>query len=224
MAQKKESFFWTSYSDLMTSLFLIMLTLFVIVVVLLHKKLATTQKQLDEIAKIQKSTEELDSTGFYEYNAEHKKYLLKVRCHFARGESELGYSCDVNRYNLKKAGISLKEFLNKHKETHYLLIIEGQASRDDASKTELNYRLSFERALTLMKFWTDSKIDFGSNCEIQIAGSGDGYYNLGYTGDLAPWERDKRLMRDLIEERNQRFLIHIIPKNIMEHAEIDSIN
>ena len=33
MGKKKEEFFWTSYSDLMTSLFFIMLTLFVLVAI-----------------------------------------------------------------------------------------------------------------------------------------------------------------------------------------------
>ena len=51
MAEKKESFFWTSYSDLMTSLFFIMLTLFVLVIVLLHKRMEATEKQLDENIK-----------------------------------------------------------------------------------------------------------------------------------------------------------------------------
>ena len=53
MAEKKESFFWTSYSDLMTSLFFIMLTLFVLVIVLLHKRMEATEKQLEEIKKVE---------------------------------------------------------------------------------------------------------------------------------------------------------------------------
>ena len=44
MAEKRESFFWTSYSDLMTSLFFIMLTLFVLVIVLLHKRMENQQR------------------------------------------------------------------------------------------------------------------------------------------------------------------------------------
>ena len=42
MKKGKESFFWTSYSDLMTSLFIIMLVLFVLVIVLLHKRMEST--------------------------------------------------------------------------------------------------------------------------------------------------------------------------------------
>ena len=53
MAGKKESFFWTSYSDLMTSLFFIMLTLFILVIVLLHKRMETTERQLEEIKKVE---------------------------------------------------------------------------------------------------------------------------------------------------------------------------
>ena len=49
MAQKKESFFWTSYSDLMTSLFFVMLVLFILVIVLLHKRMEATEAQLQEI-------------------------------------------------------------------------------------------------------------------------------------------------------------------------------
>ncbi len=51
MAQRKESFFWTSYSDLMTSLFFVMLVLFVLVIVLLHKRMEATEAQLEEIKK-----------------------------------------------------------------------------------------------------------------------------------------------------------------------------
>ena len=57
--QKKESFFWTSFSDLMTSLFFIMLVLFVLTVALLHKRMVeieneriATQVQLDKIKEI----------------------------------------------------------------------------------------------------------------------------------------------------------------------------
>ena len=47
--KQKESFFWTSYSDLMTSLFFIMLVLFVLVIVLLHKRMEATERELAEI-------------------------------------------------------------------------------------------------------------------------------------------------------------------------------
>lgn len=64
MKNKKESFFWTSYSDLMTSLFFIMLTLFVLVIVLLHKRMEATEQQLTEIKKVEASTRELDKSEY----------------------------------------------------------------------------------------------------------------------------------------------------------------
>lgn len=63
----KESFFWTSYSDLMTSLFFIMLVLFVLVIVLLHKRMEATERELIEIKLVQKSTKDL-SKQYFEYN------------------------------------------------------------------------------------------------------------------------------------------------------------
>lgn len=221
MSQKKESFFWTSYSDLMTSLFFIMLTLFVLVIVLLHKRMEATEKQLEEIKKVEASTKELGRTKYYAYRPEYKKYVLNVWCYFAQLKSGLA-DLQTNAQDLRNAGIEIEQFLARNKDNQYLLIVEGQASRNSPDWTERNYGLSFQRALTLMKFWKDTcKIDFGANCEIQIAGSGDGRYNFGYTGGENT-ERFKELDATLMRERggkekdNQRFIIHIIPKNIIE--------
>lgn len=223
MKNVKESFFWTSYSDLMTSLFFIMLTLFVLVIVLLHKRMEATEQQLEEIKKVEASTRELDKSDCYAYKKEYKKYVLNVRCFFDELRSDLA-DLHADTDSLKQAGEDIQHFLNKNASNQYLLIIEGQASRNSIKQTEQNYRLSFQRALTLMKFWKDvCKIDFGTNCEIQIAGSGDGRYNFGYT-DGEGNERFKRLDATLMRERgvnelqNQRFVIHIMPKNIIENA------
>ena len=51
MKKRKESFFWTSYSDLMTSLFFVMLVLFVLTMALLHRKMVATEKELEQIKK-----------------------------------------------------------------------------------------------------------------------------------------------------------------------------
>lgn len=226
MAEKKESFFWTSYSDLMTSLFFIMLTLFVLVIVLLHKRMETTEKQLEEIKKVEASTRELGKSKNFAYKSEYKKYVLDVRCFFAETKYSLE-DLQADTASLHQAGTEIKQFLDRNDGNQYLLIIEGQASRNSKKITEANYYWSFQRALTLMKFWKDiCRIDFGTNCEIQIAGSGDGRYNFGYTGgDDESLDRFKTLDATLMRERgtkereNQRFVIHIIPKNIIENAE-----
>ena len=224
MAEKKESFFWTSYSDLMTSLFFIMLTLFVLVIVLLHKRMEATEKQLEEIKKVEASTKELERSKNFAYKAKYKKYVLDVRCFFEATKYDLS-DLQADTVRLHQAGRDIKEFLDRNESNQYLLIIEGQASRNSAKLTDANYDWSFQRALTLMRFWKEvCRIDFGANCEIQIAGSGDGRYNFGYTGGDNT-DRFRQLDSTLMRERgskerdNQRFVIHIIPKNIIEDAE-----
>ena len=72
---KKESYFWTSYSDMMTSLFFIMLVLFVLAIGLLAHRLVITQDVLDNAKKAQESTEELNNNGDFEYDKKYKKYV-----------------------------------------------------------------------------------------------------------------------------------------------------
>ena len=207
MAQKKESFFWTSYSDLMTSLFFVMLVMFILVIVLLHKRMEATEAQLEEIRKVEQSTKDL-SKYYFEYRPDYKKYVLTIQVRYPAGKSDLR-DMDSNNKNwqlsqLKNAGTEIQSFLEKHNENQYLLIIEGQASRDPYL---YNYELSYQRALGLMRYWIeDSGISFGNNCEILISGSGDG-------------KLDTHSMRELGDEKeNQRFLIHILPKNILESS------
>lgn len=225
MKRKRESYFWTSYSDLMTSLFFIMLTLFILTVVLLNRRMQATEDELKNIKEIVNSTKELDKSQYFDYHQEYKKYVLNVRCYFPEMKSGL-QDLQADRTKLKAAGDEIKAFLNSNSDNQYVMIIEGQASRNSQQLTDMNYNLSFQRALTLMKFWKqDCKIDFGKNCEIQIAGSGDGRYNFGYTGedesDPRFNEMDNTLMRERgqNEKDNQRFVIHIIPKNIIEDAQ-----
>lgn len=207
MAQKKESFFWTSYSDLMTSLFFVMLVLFILVIVLLHKRMEATELQLQEIKKVEQSTKDL-SPNYFEYRPDYKKYVLTIQVRFPSGKSDLNDMDSPDKYiqlqNLREAGREIQRFLKNHKENQYILIIEGQASKDNYL---YNYELSYQRALALMRFWIeDSGIVFDENCEILISGSGDG-------------RLDTHSMREIGDEReNQRFLIHILPKNIFESS------
>ncbi|MDR2066034.1 MAG: hypothetical protein LBP85_10070 [Prevotellaceae bacterium] len=195
---KKESFFWTSYSDLMTSLFFVMLVLFMLVIVLLHNKISEQALKLEEFEKIEeikKSLNNIDST-YFAYNSEYKKHILKIRVNFPKGQSSMDNIDYDTQENLKRAGWVVQNQINEttkeNPEIQYLLIIEGQASKDNYTQ---NYELSYERALALSRFWEDSGIVFGKNCEVLISGSGTG-----------------GSMRDKYERNNQRFLIHIIPK------------
>ena len=205
MKQKKESYFWASYSDLMTSLFFVMLVLFVLTIALLHKRMVeiedernATQEQLDNIREVQQATENIDST-YFDYRSEYKKHILTISVWFNSGSSNIDNINEVTQNDLKKAGESIVRFIDKNAKDgiQYLLIIEGQASKDNYSR---NYELSYERALALKRFWENTGISFGSSCEVLISGSGDG--KLSGTN----------FMRESDEKVNQRFLIHIVPK------------
>ena len=208
MTQKKESFFWTSYSDLMTSLFFVMLVLFILVIVLLHKRMEATETQLLEIKKVEQSTKDL-SRDYFQYRPDYKKYVLTIQVRYPAGKSDLKDMIttdkDAQLRQLAAAGCEIRDFLKNHNENQYILIIEGQASKDNFL---YNYELSYQRALGLMRFWIeDSNITIGNNSEILNSGSGDG-------------KLDTHSMRETSNEKeNQRFLIHILPKNIFEHNE-----
>lgn len=204
MKKGKESFFWTSYSDLMTSLFIIMLVLFVLVIVLLHKRMEATINELAEIKKVEASTRDLKGK-YFSYNKEYEKFILNIDCQFPVRQYDINLLDQSTRDKLMDAGKQVKDFLERHSENQYLVIVEGQASANSEAWTEFNYNLSYQRALSLIKFWaTNPDVKFSSkNCELQIAGSGDGRLSA-------------KTMRDPVNEKNQRFLIYIIPKNIIK--------
>lgn len=207
MKGKKESFFWTSYSDLMTSLFFIMLVLFVLVIVLLHNKMETTEQQLREIKEVVNSTKDMEGK-YFTYRSDYKKYILNIKCSFPVDKYEIAELDSKTLNQLELAGEEVAAFLNKHKNNQYLVIIEGQASRNSEKQMLRNYNLSFQRAVSLRLFWKDRNINFGSNCELQIASSGDGRLNVN---TMRETERDDYHPNP----DNQRFLIYIIPKNII---------
>ena len=199
---KKESFFWTSYSDLMTSLFFVMLVLFVLVIVLLHKKINKQEEELIEKRKIEeitKSTQNIDST-YFDYNAQYKKLVLKIKANFDKDKSEEKDLNSNTKNSLIKAGKIIQTRIDSiiqndsELDIQFLIVIEGQASKDSASHRH-NYELSYKRAYTLKNIWEDNNIKFGEKCEVLISGSGTG-----------------GSMREKTESKNQRFLIHIIPK------------
>ena len=211
MKSDNKSFFWASYADLMTSLFFVMLTLFIVVIIALNNARKEAEEQTEElkakIAKadeINKATRELDTnhSEYFQYYPEYKKHKLGVTVNFPMGDASIANIPISAKNDLIKTGRILQQFINKtinsNPQIQYLLIIEGQASRDNSI---YNYELSYQRALSLKKFWEENGIIFtDKKCEVLICGSGDG--RLSGTG----------LMREKTEKLNQRFLIHILPK------------
>lgn len=203
MAQKQESYFWTSYSDLMTSLFFVMLVLFALACAMLNNKIEevkkqkeATEKELAKIREIEESIEAIDP-HFFEYNSAHKKHILKINVQFQKNSADITDIPQTQQTELIEAGKSISDFLQQSSDdVKYLLIIEGQSSRDDFAGNDV---LSFNRANALKHFWTQRHIDFGKKCEVIVSGSGQ-------NGVM------RSLPDNASNEKNQRFLIHIIPK------------
>lgn len=209
MAKKEKSLFWASYADLMTSLFFVMLVLFIGAIVVLDQerrefkgKYETSEKEKKILQEINDATKNIDST-YFDYKEEYKKHKLKIEVNYHINDDNISNLPLETQEKLKAAGEKLLEFVTetttKNPNIQYLLIIEGQASR--LGPESINYPLSYQRAYGLKKFWEDNNIKFtAQNCEVLICGSGDG--RQSGTG----------LMREKSEKLNQRFLIHILPK------------
>lgn len=198
---KKRDFFWLSYSDLMTSLFFVMLVLFVLVYTLQNKmigELGEKGRELDRIKEIEKTVNNID-TAYFKYDAENKKHILNMLFLFPKGSDDISKIMPDKRTDLLKAGNVIKQLILKYPEEEnikYLIVVEGQASKDNWVG---NDDLSYHRAQSLIKFWEQNNIglDKLKNCEIIVAGSGE--------------KGIPRTQPD-IGNANQRFLITIVPK------------
>lgn len=209
--------FWPSYVDIMSSLFAIMLVLFIVSFSkfkIADARLREFAGKYEEIVSIYKAVENIDS-NYFEYNSEYVKHIFKIQVTYQLGQYRLDKLmadvsnpevADALRQSIIDAGKEIKKTIEtlQKKETEnqdikYLVVLEGQASRDNYDKDDFfnNDVLSYQRALFLNKFWQEKGIDFSkmSRCELVISGSGI-----------------HGVPRDMVSEaNNQRFLIHIVP-------------
>ena len=204
---KKSNFFWVGYSDLMTSLFFIMLVLYVVSFAILKSKqgdLQAAADQLKKIENIQLALEGLDE-NYFTFDRVNKRYKLQVMASFLSGSDKILDIPLPIRQELFRAGrvlyAKVKEVIDRNPSVDYLLIIEGNAQRSNQNWITIpnkGYKLSYGRALSLFNYWKSRGLDFkdlGSQCEIIIAGSG--YF--GYS-------------RDNNEENNRKFSIQVTSK------------
>jgi outer membrane protein OmpA-like peptidoglycan-associated protein len=208
MGANKDSYFWTSYADLMTSLFFVMLVLFVLTIVLLQGKVSelrqakeATEQQLEKIQEIEESVTNIDPEYFV-YDPTFKRHTLKnIDVSFATGSSDINDIPHDQLERLLRVGRVIQDFVSNalagNRDVKYLLIIEGQSSKDNY---RMNFELSYARALSLYTYWMAQGIRFDpSVCEAIISGSGQ--------------ESPFRIQPDVVGNKdNQRFVIHIIPK------------
>ena len=168
----------------------------------LNRTANATKKQLEKIEELNNSIKEIDNK-YFKYDEQFKRHTLRdIDVSFNTYSSDIQDIEKEQLDKLLKAGEAIMLFMQNAKikipEAQYLLIIEGQSSKDNYIK---NYELSYERALALIKFWSTNSIEFDSlgNCEILISGSGQ--------SSKFRVQPDIRGNKD-----NQRFVIHIIPK------------
>ncbi len=211
--------FWLSYSDLMTSLFFIMLVLFIVCISKMmydneilrdERNDANAKKeQLERILQLEAQFEELGKSSALQYVEEKKTFVAKD---FIGIEIFNPLDDTIKSEYLKmvdKVGNSLLEVVKrlylKNPDLNFQLVIEGNAAIPwnlienksyNADNVQM-YELSYRRALALYRRWKSIGVNLRNyNTEIIIAGSGFNGIN-----------RDEE-----VEENNKRFVIQIIPK------------
>ena len=220
MKRTKSDFFWPSFSDLMTSLFFIMLVLYVLTYVQLKQRNKVLENQLRIIKTVEANLQPLkNDKDLFEYEESYNRFKLAFDVKFQADKYAIlkdGHLVNAaeTRLKISEAGKKLKAVIDKLKlekekdpalsKVSYILVIAGYASKDFNPRTMMhNYELSYFRALSLWSYWKDVEgIDFESPAyenliDLQISGNG--------------WGGVGRLPRNQ-ESDNQRFLIQIFPK------------
>lgn len=215
-SKRKTDSFWLSYSDLMTSLFFIMLVLFIVCIIKMkgtQNQLATTLEgtqienaRLQNILQLEAQFKDLSESSSLRYDEEHKTFIAKEFEEIEIFQSESDVIKPEYLDKVDKVGRDLETVLKKlndqNKDFSYMLVIEGNAANSYKNPMDpdraYTYRLSYDRSLALYYRWT--KVDNINlrqyNTEVQICGSGLNGIN-----------------RDIQnEDNNKRFVIQIIPK------------
>ena len=220
--QNRRDFFWPSYVDLMTALFLVMLVLFVLSYKRFQDKQASLEqakarlevqlrekKKLDEIRA---ALARLEDPRYFVYNPRYKRYELSFNISFAPNSPALP---PADQPRLLAAGRFLRSKLQGLGTTdsiQYLVVIEGRTARfnrrlpngrysyDDPRNFDgpITRQISYLRALALYQLWRDAGIDFPAP-RYEVMAAGSGFSGVGrYTGAQ--------------EDLNRRFIIQIQPK------------
>ncbi len=201
---KSKNLFWVSYSDMMTSMFFIMLVLFILAVGYLYLQKRATEEQIREIKNIQTALRNIQDEDFT-FNPESYRYYLDADINFPSNSADITDLEPHTRERLINLGNtlynSLDSLIHKKENINYLMIIEGNTQRSDQNWEQIpnvGYKLSYRRALALFNFWKNKGINFyklAPQCEVLIAGS-------GYFGQSRVEE----------EWKNRRFTIQITSK------------
>ena len=194
--------------------------------------------EYDDILKIYSTVSKIDATDYFGYNKPYLKHLFQINVEYQTKEYAINKlkldltdlnAADKKRDSIVAAGelikntiIELNSSLPDTVENNikFLVIIEGQSSKIPFNEGPWrnNYTLSYLRAQYLNAFWKENGIDLNSipRCELLISGSGEEGVprelpNTNELRRLYPADKDYYKQWNLIEEKNQRFLINIVP-------------
>jgi hypothetical protein len=230
MKKNGHNFFWLSFSDLMTSLFFIMLVLYVLTYITLKKKeselqhtVADLQHKLAVYEIVEQNLKPLkEDTVLFRYEEQYKRFTLAFDVKFVLGQTQINQN-DLENYSytvdkIDKAGLKLKSIIDKLqiqkasdpklKNVSYLVIISGYASHLLSGGQNDDYLRSYNRAYSLWQHWKSIGIDFEDKkysglIDLQISGNGWGGVGRFQVDPQNHFEN---------ETRNQRFIIQIVPK------------
>lgn len=230
MSKKHKDFFWMSFSDLMTSLFFVVLVLYVLTYVMLKQeqsKLVNLVEDLEQKLEVYNLVEQnlkplKNNSELFRYEEKYKRFTLAFDVNFKISQFEIKKGKLKNFQETSGKIISVGKELKKTidvlakkkaedpsmNKVSYLVIISGYASHLLNGSQINDYQLSYKRAYSLWNYWKDNGIDFESNkykglIDLQISGNG--------WGGVGRFERDPDNYF-LNEIKNQRFIIQIVPK------------
>ena len=139
----KGALFWTSYSDLMTTLFFVMLVLFIVVTIAMGRIVQNNKTIVDEYNRVKERIEHVTDSlnkiqnvivaneqavkkireieksiknidhNWFEYKPQYKKHMLKIDVTFETGQSDITNIPLETREDLYQAGLAIERFLNK---------------------------------------------------------------------------------------------------------------
>ncbi len=225
---KKNNIFWISYSDLMTSLFFVMLVLFVLTVASLNlkmkenveiieqnealidslrnaqKELTIENKRLKKITQIEKQFKPLEQSGKFHYLPKCKKYIVKDLMGIEIFESNETVIKEQYINTTIHAGNIIRDFLIRlnrdNPELSYLLVIEGNMANtfDQRISNDYNWGYTTSYKRALAVY----NLWTENNIDFRAYNVEVMLCGSGFNG----------LCRDDKEENNKRFSIQIIPK------------
>ena len=212
--KESKDFFWPSYVDLMTALFLTMLVLFVLSYKLFKDKQRDNDKLIYDLKVQVQEKRKLDEikaalarleSSYFEYNPRYKRYELKFSVTFASQSAVLPGDAQTPLVKAGRFLLSQMQAIKTDDNVQYLIVVEGRAAKDLRYPANDPHnldgpgvrQLSYNRAMAVIRLWEQAGLRFPANLEVIAAGSG--FRGAGrYTGSQ--------------EALNKRFIIQIQPK------------